>query len=139
MTASLNPIATPVANVIKSYPEPAQNYAINLRDLILKTAQNDERIGPLTETLKWREPSYLTERSKSGTTLRFDWKAKNPDYIGMFVNCQTTLIHSFQDLFRDELKFEGSRAIWLDINQPLPKDILAICIGKILTYHLDKG
>jgi len=133
------PIATPVANVINSYPKDAQNYAIELRKLIFDTAQKDSRIGPLTESLKWREPSYLTEKSKSGTTLRFDWKEKYPDKLGIFVNCRTSLIRSFQDLFHDELKFEGSRAVWLDINQPLPKDILAICIGKTLTYHLDKG
>jgi len=93
----------------------------------------------LTETLKWREPSYLTEKTKSGTTLRFDWKETHPDKLGIFVNCRTSLIRSFQDLFSDELIFAGTRAIWLDINQPLPKDILAICIGKILTYHLEKG
>jgi len=133
------PIATPVANVINSYPEDVKNYALELRKLIIDTAQKDSRIGPLVETLKWREPSYLTEKTKSGTTLRFDWKEKYPDSLGIFVNCQTTLIRSFQDLFHEELKFEGTRAIWLDINQPLPQDILAICIGKTLTYHLDKG
>ena len=138
MTASHPIIATPVSDVIKSYPEDAQNYALNLRKLILETAQQDSRIGPLTETLKWREPSYLTEMTKSGTTLRFDWKEKYPDKMGIFVNCKTTLIQSFQDLFHDELKFEGSRAIWLDIHRPLPRDILAICIGKTLTYHLDE-
>lgn len=131
-------IATPVADVIKSYPAPAQKYALELRALIQKTAAQDARIGPLTETLKWREPSYLTDVTKSGTTLRFDWKEKHPDKIGLFVNCKTTLIRSFQDLFENELSFEGTRAIWLNINEPLPHDILAICIGKSLTYHLDK-
>ena len=138
MTAPHPPIATPVANVIKSYPKDAQNYSLALRTLIFETAHADSRIVPLTETLKWREPSYLTDKTKSGTTLRFDWKEKHPDKLGVFVNCRTSLIRSFQDLFSDELIFEGTRAIWLDTNQPLPKDILAICIGKILTYHLDK-
>ncbi len=131
-------IATPVANVIKSYPAQAQKYALELRALIIETAAVDKRIGPLTETLKWREPSYLTETTQSGTTLRFDWKDKHPGKVGIFVNCQTSLIRTFQDLFSDELKFEGMRAIWLDIHKPLPRDILAICIGKTLTYHLDK-
>lgn len=139
MTVSNHPIATPVANVIKSYPLPAQKYALKLRALILETAGQDAHIGALTETLKWREPAYLTDATKSGTTLRFDWKEKYPDKIGLFVNCQTSLIRSFQDQFHDELEFEGNRAIWLNIHQPLPKDILTICIGKTLTYHLDKG
>ncbi|MEP3889756.1 MAG: DUF1801 domain-containing protein [Hellea sp.] len=131
-------IATPVADVIKCYPALAQEYALDLRALILKTAAQDARIGALTETLKWREPAYLTEVTKSGTTLRFDWKEKRPHKMGLFVNCKTTLIQSFQDMFADELSFEGTRAIWLNLNEPLPRDILAICIGKTLTYHLDK-
>lgn len=139
MSFKQNPIPAPVANVIKGYPPLAQKYAKELRDLIINTAKRDARIGPLTETLKWREPSYLTEATKSGTTLRFDWKVKYPDKLGLFISCQTTLIQSFQDQFYDELNFEGNRAIWLDMHQPLPRDILAICIGKTLTYHLDKG
>lgn len=138
MTLDDTPIAKPVSDVIKSYPDRAQKYAFELRRLILETAAADSRIGPLTETLKWREPSYLTEVTQSGTTLRFDWKEKYPDKLGLFVNCQTTLIRSFQDLFSDVLNFEGTRAIWLDMQQPLPRDVLAICIGKTLTYHLDK-
>lgn len=131
-------LATPVANVINSYPVPAQKFTLKLRTLILETAAQDSRIGPLTETLKWREPSYLTNVTKSGATLRFDWKEKHPLKLGLFVNCKTTLIQSFRDQFGDELDFEGTRAIWLDINEPLPHDILAICIGKTLTYHLDR-
>lgn len=138
MTILNPPIATPVDNVIKSYPAHAQKYARELRTLIMETARQDSRIGPLTETLKWQEPAYLTEATKSGTTLRFDWKEKHPDKIGLFVNCKTSLITSFRDIFSDALKFEGTRAIWLEINKPLPRHILAICIGKTLTYHLDK-
>lgn len=129
----------PVADVIKCYPVPAQKYAVKLRSLILEIAQNDPHIGALTETLKWREPAYLTEATKSGTTLRFDWKEKHPDKLGVFVNCRTTLIRGFQDMFGDELSFEGNRAIWLDINKPLPRDILTIFISKTLTYHLNNG
>lgn len=139
MSLTAPPIAAPVAHVINRYPEKARQYAVALRRLIFHTAQVDIRIGSLTETLKWKEPAYLTEHSRSGTTLRFDWKDKRPDDIGLFVSCQTNLIPSFQDLFSDRLVFEGNRAIWLNMNQPLPRDILTICIGKTLTYHLDKG
>ena len=132
------PIAPQVALVIKSYPKNVQKQALALRALIFSTAQQDKRIGPLTETLKWREPSYLTQVTKSGTTLRFDWKAKAPEKIGIFVNCKTTLIDDFRSLFDKALTFEGSRAIWLNVNKPLPRDILQICIGKTLTYHMDK-
>lgn len=136
MTAFPDTLTSPVRDIIQSYPKDVQKYALNLRDLIYETAANDTRIGPLTETLKWREPSYLTQASKSGTTLRFDWKSQKPTKIGIFVNCKTTLIRSFRDLFQDELDFEGTRAIWLSLEQPMPRDILSICIGKTLTYHL---
>ncbi len=132
------PISPPVRNVIKSWPDAAQKYALALRGLIFDTANADKRIGPLNETLKWNEPAYLTQQSKSGTALRYGWKAKHPSKMGVFVNCKTTLIAEFQNSFSGELAFEGNRAIWLDLNAPMPKDILAICIGKTLTYHLDK-
>ena len=122
MSAFPDTLTPPVLDVIQSYPKDAQKYALDLRELILDTAKYDPRIGPLTETLNWREPSYLTEPSK----------------MGIFVNCKTTLIAGFRDLFADELEFEGTRAIWLNLNAPLPREILSICIGKTLTYNLDK-
>ena len=138
MSAFPDTLTSPVRDVIQSYSKDAQKYALALRELILDTAKHDPRIGPLTETLKWREPSYLTEKTKSGTTLRFDWKSQKPSKMGIFVNCKTTLIAGFRDLFSDELEFEGTRAIWLNLDKPIPRDILSICIGKTLTYHLDK-
>ena len=138
MSAFPDTLTSPVRDVIQSYPKDAQKYALALRELILDTAAHDPRIGPLTETLKWREPSYLTEKTKSGTTLRFDWKSQKPSKMGIFVNCKTTLIAGFRDLFADELEFEDTRAIWLNLDKPIPRDILRICIGKTLTYHLDK-
>ena len=129
-------LTSPVRDVIQSYPKNVQIFALDLRDLIYETAANDVRIGTLTETLKWGEPSYLTEKTKSGTTLRFDWKTSGK--FGVFVNCRTTLIRSFRDLFSDDLDFEGTRAIWLNPDQPLPRDVMGICVGKALTYHLDK-
>ena len=131
-------ITPSVHDVIKSWPDAAQRYALALRGLIFDIAKANKRIGPLTETLKWNEPAYLTQQSKSGSTLRYGWKAKRPGKISVFVNCKTTLIAEFQNSFAGELTFESTRAIWLDLSAPMPKDILAICIGKTLTYHLDK-
>jgi hypothetical protein len=131
-------IAPPVKAVIKDYSTSAQIYALNLRELIYETSEKDVRIGPLTETLKWGEPSYLTDASHSGTTLRFDWKPKTPNRIGLFVNCRTSLIAKYRDLFEDALTLDGTRAIWLDLNAPLPRDILSMFISDTLTYHLGK-
>jgi hypothetical protein len=132
-------ISPELASVIKSYPAAAQTYALNIRNLIHDIASEDPKIGQITETLKWGEPAFLTSKPKSGTTLRFDWKESRPDKIGLFVHCNTALIQTFRDMFGSALEFEGNRAIWLDLKAPPPEDILTVCIGKILTYHLDKG
>lgn len=74
-------------------------------------AQTTENVGELEETLKWCEPAYLPLQTKSGTTIRIDWKPKNPDQIGKYVNCNSSLISTFRTMFADDLKFEGNRAI----------------------------
>ena len=132
-------ISPELASVIKSYPATAQTYALNIRNLIHDIASKDPKIGQITETLKWGEPAFLTSKPKSGTTLRFDWKESRPDKIGLFVHCNTALIQTLRDMFGNALEFEGNRAIWLDLKAPPPEDILTVCIGKILTYHLNKG
>ncbi|WP_217988334.1 DUF1801 domain-containing protein [Aliifodinibius salipaludis] len=111
----------------------------NLRDLIYEVAKNTEGVGKLEETLKWGEPAYLTSQTKSGTTIRIDWKPKNPDQIGMYVSCNTTLVSTFRTMFGDDLKFEGNRAIYFPVDKPLPKKQVMICIQMALRYHLDKG
>ena len=135
-SASLEPPQS-VAAVFAAYPAPARKKLLRLRKLILKTAEDLGDIGKLTETLKWGEPSYLTEESKSGSTIRIAWHEKNPDYYGMFFNCQTSLVDTYRTLF-PELNFQGNRALLLDINGTMPTGPLQECIRLALTYHRDK-
>lgn len=121
-----------------SYPDDIKPKMENLRNLIYEVAKNTEGVGEIKETLKWGEPAYLTAKTKSGTTIRIDWKDKNPDQIGMYVSCNTNLISTFRTMFKDDLKFEGNRAIVLAADKPLPKKQLMICIQMSLRYHLDK-
>lgn len=51
------------------YPQSVRPVMLRLRDLIYEVARATEGVGDLTETLKWGEPAYLTEKSKSGTTI----------------------------------------------------------------------
>jgi hypothetical protein len=118
-----------------SYPPKARAKLLALREIIFQVAGDNPEIGALTETLKWGEPSYLTSASKSGTTVRIDWKKSTPDQCYLYVHCNTALIHSFQSLY-GSLHYEGNRAIILPINQTLPKKELAHCIKLALTYHL---
>lgn len=109
-----------------------------LRTLIFEVASQTEGVGEITETLKWSEPAYLTTKPKSGTTIRIDWKAKHPERVGLYVNCSTSLVENYRSMFSDKLQFEGTRAILLQANSPLPEKELKICIQMALRYHLDK-
>ena len=68
-------MADPVAAAYRSFPPAARRCLERIRALIFETAAALDGVGPITETLKWGEPAYLTERSRSGTTVRLGWKA----------------------------------------------------------------
>ena len=61
-----------------------------LRSLLVEVAE-DLCVGPLTETLKWGEPAYLTEVTKAGTTVRIAWKPATPSMIGAVSYTHLTL------------------------------------------------
>ena len=111
-----------VKEKLHTYPKPVREKLHFLREMIFEVAKNTEGVGEIEETLKWNEPAYLT-KNKSGTTIRIDWKANNPNYIGFYINCKTTLIDTYRSLF-PELNYEGNRAILLPVDQPLPKDAI---------------
>lgn len=127
-----------VEQKFNSYPNHIKPKMESLRNLIYEVAKGTEGVGDLEETLKWGEPAYLTPQTKSGTTIRIDWKPKNPDQLAMYVSCNTTLISTFRTMFDNDLEFEGNRAIVFPVNEPIPKKPLMICIRKALRYHLDK-
>lgn len=122
----------------ESYPLHIKPKMLALRELIYEVAEKTEGVGELQEAIKWGEPAYLTSKPKSGTTIRIDWKSKNPDQIGLYVSCNTTLIETFRKRFGNEMEFEGNRAIILSSKEELPVDKLMICIQLALRYHLDK-
>ncbi|MDO6764944.1 DUF1801 domain-containing protein [Agarivorans sp. 1_MG-2023] len=124
--------------IIADYPVTVQRQLMVLRQEIFQVAKHTEGVGELTETSKWGELAYLTEQSKSGSTLRIDWKVANPDYIGLYVNCQTHLVASFGTLFPGLFCYQKQRAILLGVDQAWPLAELKICIAMALRYHLDK-
>jgi len=120
----------------KKYPaniKPKMNY---LRKLIINVAKTDESITEIEETLKWGEPSYIT---KFGSTLRIDWKDKNPDQYAMYFKCTSKLVPTFQEVFGDLFKYEKTRAILFDLDEEIPEDELKICISLALKYHRIKN
>ena len=107
-----------------------------LRTLILDTAEATDGVGPLSETLKWGEPAYVTGATKSGTPVRLGWKPATPEIVKLLVHCQTDLVTRWRERYGDTLRFEGTRAILLDVAAPLPKAELRHCIAMALTCKL---
>lgn len=126
-----------VARVFAAYPPAIAAKLAKVRRLIFETAAA-EGVGPLTETLKWGEPAYLTEASASGSTIRLGRVAGKPDSCAIFFNCRTTLVNSFRTLFSEDLTLSGNRAILLDAGATIPEKPLRLCLGMALTYHRSK-
>ena len=127
-----------VRQAFEDYPEPGRSRLLSLRKLILETADQTEGVGPLLETLKWGQPSYLTAQTKAGTTVRLGLMKNNPDRCAMFVHCQSGLIEQFRERYPHALTFEGKRAIVLEAGKALPETELRHCIALALTHHLRK-
>lgn len=102
-----------------------------VRRLIFAVAE-ENNLGAVEETLKWGEASYL---AKGGTTIRMDWKPKEPGFIKVYFHCQTRLIETFKVLYRDEFEYEGKRAIVIPLNTTLKEGPLGHCLQMALKYH----
>ncbi len=124
-----------VAEVFNKYPEHMRHKLLLLRQLILETASETEDVSTVNETLKWGEPSYLT---KSGSTIRIDWKKSRPCQYAMYFHCKTKLVDTFKELYSDVFKFEGNRAIVFNGDEIIPINELKHCILLSLTYHSRK-
>ena len=131
-------VAMRFAAAFASRPPKLRAMLKTLRRLILDVAASTEGVGPLEETLKWGQPSFLTSATNSGTTIRIDWLSKSDDRPALFVHCQTNLIATCKAIYPDTLSYQGNRAIVLDADKPLPEDELRHCIALALTYKLRK-
>ena len=127
-----------VRAIFDTYPDEARDRLMEVRALIFNAAANTSGVGPNEETLKWREPAYLTSTTKSGSTIRFGWIAVRASEYWVYFNCRTNLVDTFRSLFPDDFGFEGNRAIRLHTAAPLPHDALTFCISAALTYHRNK-
>ena len=132
------PVDPTVQAVFDAYPPAVRAALLDLRRLILETAASTRGVGPLTEALRWKQPSYLTDQSKSGTTIRIDVLKGSADGYALYVNCKTTLLESYRHLYADAFRFEGQRAVLFSVSSPPPEAALRHCIALALTYHLKR-
>jgi Domain of unknown function (DU1801) len=124
-----------VAAAFSVFPAGVRARLLEVRDLIFETAAAIEGVGPLTETLKWGEPAYLTQATGSGSTIRLGWFRSPERACAVLFNCRTTLIDDFRSQFPDAFAYEKNRAILLEASKPLPEAPLSTCLGMALTYH----
>ncbi|WP_245310828.1 DUF1801 domain-containing protein [Bradyrhizobium valentinum] len=123
--------------VFEAYPNPVGAKLLALRRLIFDTARTTEGVGPLEETLKWGQPSYLTTESKSGSTIRIDQVKTEAGRYAVYFHCQTDLVETFREL-HPELRYGGNRSILLEAGEKVPEKALRHCIALALTYHARK-
>ena len=94
-------------NAVKETSPPKLQYTPHFKTLINKLikVRPIQRIfkEKLEETLKWGEPSYLT---KYGSTVRMDWKEKNPEQFAVYFKCTSALVPTFKTIYKDKFKFE---------------------------------
>ncbi|MEM9342915.1 MAG: DUF1801 domain-containing protein [Pseudomonadota bacterium] len=125
-------------DVLSAYdemPEGVREQLLGVRAVIFEVADGDPRIGMLTETLKWGQPSYLTAETKAGTTVRLGIHSSGAGAV--FVHCQTTLADEIRMACGDALVIDGARAIVLP-DGALPAAPLRLAIHAALTYHVRK-
>lgn len=128
-----------VANVFDAYPGTIRAKLMTLRAMILETAASIDGVGPLEETLKWGQPSYLTTQSGSGSTIRIGRVKPDDDRVAMYFHCQTDLVATFRELYPARLEYGGNRSILFDAAAKIPEKALRHCIGLALTYHTRKA
>jgi len=133
-----------VSAIFEKYPQDIQQRLLHLRALIFEAAGEVENLGEIEETTKWGEPSYV---SKQGSTIRIDWKEKNPDQYCIYFHCKTKLVDTFREIYSDLFNFDGNRAIIFQINrvepeatfgsllEKFPEKELKHCIALSLNYH----
>ena len=122
-----------VAKVIAHYPAGMVKKVLRLRQLVIDTARKTSGVDSLEENLKWGEPSF---RSNIGSPVRIAWNSKQPDQYALYVSCSTNLVAAFKSIYKDNLEYEGKRAIVFKGKLPLKE--VKHCIALALTYHKRK-
>ncbi len=126
-----------VQSVFKAYPPALRTKLMALRELVFDTAAATDGVGLLTETLKWGQPSYLTEETGSGTTVRID-SLKAADGYAVYFHCQSGLLGQFRELYPETFRYEGKRAIVFAAGDRVPARELRHCLALAFTHHSRK-
>ncbi len=126
-----------VEQYFTTLPQEARIHLENLRDII-RAAAEASGAAPLEESLKWGQPSFAPSK-RMGTPIRLSWSQKSPERVEMLVHCQTSLVDAWRHRFGDLFDYDGTRAVHIPLEQPLPEKPLHIMAVMALTYHQQKS
>jgi len=124
-----------VSVVFDGFPRDVRSRLRRLRSLIFEVAAATDGVGTLTETLKWGQPAYLTEKTNSGSTIRLG-TTKTSGEAAVFFICHTGLVSRFREVMPDALPYEGTRAIVFRPGDTVDEDALAQCLAMAMTFKL---
>jgi hypothetical protein len=128
-----------VAEKFAAFPPDVRECLEQARGLIFRVAAATPGVGPLTETLKWGEPAYLTEATGSGSAPRLGWPRSHPNRAAVYFNCKTMLVGTFREMLPGAFEYVGDRALLLRLDEPVDESVLSLCLAMALTYHLRKA
>lgn len=123
-----------VAAAFDAFPTEGRKIALVLRDLIFDVAQHTPEAGDVEEALRWGQPSYLTSKTKSGSTLRIG--TTKAGHVAIFAHCATTIISTYAQTFPGDDRIEGNRAVLFASADDIVPERLRLLIRHGLTYHL---
>ena len=126
-----------IESIFDGYPKPIREKCLILRELIFEVASQNPLIGPIEETLRWGEPSFIPTKTKSGSMIRIHHYDSKPFDFAMYFICNTTLVDTFREEYPDTFQFNGNRALEFMLTDELPISELKNCIQKALTYYLN--
>ena len=136
--AEISFVTEEVAAIFRAYNPKVRAELMVLRKLIFDVAKSTPGVGVLEETLRWKQPSYLTFTTGSGSTIRIDARKNSASSYAIYFHCQSGLVDQFKVLYEDTFAFEGNRAIIFEIGKNPPLNELRHCISLALTHHLRK-
>ena len=89
---------------------------MGLRQLIFATAAETDGVGKIEERLKWGQPSYLTESSGSGTTIRIDALKNEPGKYARYLStARPTLSRNFVSSIRGHFDTKETE-VWFSMS-----------------------
>ncbi len=131
------PLPREVSRAFDAFPPPVRRRLLDVRKLIFATAKAHDEVGPLTETLKWGEPAYLTEETGSGTTIRLG-RVKDSEQPRFCSTARRRWSTRFASAFPINSNIGRRGRCCCRCPGALPKQELTVCLSLALTYHLDR-